>query len=325
MKKINYKKIIPGFISLLIVAGMAMQSFATNVDFAAFVDRDKYMTAYYEIDWSIEELDKRIERMYKFTCTNVKSFAGTSYPTSAFPYWNYYSNYNSGYPYYNYYVASIDQDKYLRVNKPYTLFYTTNIYNANKVQTLQKDIPASLCKWKDGIELYPETKVTITMTRNIRSANTVDNTIEMIMGPFKKFPRYTAYGSRDGKIFDSTMAVSTFNFGSGSTVYYATDTRTKPTSWPSTTTTYPYLTTTYRGNSDNLYPDVTSSDELKDLLETGEERITNTFYFADTFSLDLSAKKDIWLRFYLSNSSINGAPGQAAMYDYTITSWNYDK
>ena len=84
MNKINFKKIAPGIISVVIIAGMAIQSFATNVDMAAFVKKDTYMTKYYELDFRIDDIEKSLARTYRFVCTNLKSYGGTA-NTYAFP------------------------------------------------------------------------------------------------------------------------------------------------------------------------------------------------------------------------------------------------
>ena len=41
---INFKKIIPGLISIVIVVGMFAQTFATNIDLNAFVTNDEFET-----------------------------------------------------------------------------------------------------------------------------------------------------------------------------------------------------------------------------------------------------------------------------------------
>ena len=66
MNKPSFKKFLPGLVSVIIIAGMAVQSFATNIDLAAFVNKDKYMTKYYELEWRIKDIEKRLDR--KFAC-----------------------------------------------------------------------------------------------------------------------------------------------------------------------------------------------------------------------------------------------------------------
>ena len=76
MKKINFKNLIPGLISIVVIAGMAFQSLATNIDLAAFVPKDIYMEKYYDLEFRARDIQNSIERTYKFVCTNVKTFGG---------------------------------------------------------------------------------------------------------------------------------------------------------------------------------------------------------------------------------------------------------
>ena len=78
IKNINLKNLVPGIISLMLIAGMAASTLATNIDLEAFVRRDDFLAKYNELDWRVDDIEKSLDRLYKFTCTNVKTFGGIS-------------------------------------------------------------------------------------------------------------------------------------------------------------------------------------------------------------------------------------------------------
>ena len=64
MKNISMKKLISGTISLVIIAGMALATFATNLDLEAFVKADDYEFTFHELDFLIDDLDAELERQH---------------------------------------------------------------------------------------------------------------------------------------------------------------------------------------------------------------------------------------------------------------------
>ena len=335
MNKLNFKKLVPCLVSIVIIAGMAAQSFATGVDLSAFVDIDTYMTKYNEIDWRIEEIDKSLERMYKFTCTNVKTFAGIltrSDTLNNFPSVFYMGNYNSTYPSENTLVAFFDDPKYLRVNKMWSLTYGGTGAGGsfkNKTITLQRDYPASMCQWKDGIVPQPTAKIDFNITYGVTGYNTQAATLEVVMGPFKKFPKYTSYGAgvTTGYICEIPEGIFNSSMSIANNLYYATNKETKPTSWTSVANTAFAM----NGNrqtgiaGESKYPEITSADIESWGYEVRPKRnITKIYFESAVFSPDLSASENVWIRFYYTSSgaSLSTMATYASLRDFNILGWN---
>ena len=202
MNKLSINKILPSVVSIMIIVGMAVQSFATNVDRAAFVQKDKYMTKYYELDWRIDDVNKSLERLYKFTCTNVRSFGGSGQEQS---YDNifYQRNATQTYHWYSLPIADLSEEGYLRVNNADAL---TWFGNHGKTDRMEFEIPASLCRWRKDVELYPHTKVKILLLRTWPNTSGTQQQatlqFEIKMGPFKKFPYINSTGA--SQIFFAT-------------------------------------------------------------------------------------------------------------------------
>ena len=335
MKKINYKKIIPGFISLLIVAGMAFQSFATNVDLDAFIDIESHTTKFYELEWRINEIDKKLERMYKFVCTNVRSFAGNGHrPFSLGPHIFYDGTIGNTNPFTNYPLVDLTEQKYLKFNTQVMLI---NYGSIGKTVNAEYEIPASLCKWRNGIEVKPETKVKVRATYmvpgyGIGSTASPGATVstEWILGPFKKFPHITSTGSDNGFIFASDRLQPVQSTFSNSEVQYARGTVKQPTSWTSLSSGAVYLgAETEKGFTragQTVYEKVTAAefeeyayeDEIK-----SRDFMTHT-YVSTVFGTNLSSYENVWLRFYRTQSSTYGWDASLST-AYTITNWNNNK
>lgn len=337
MKKINFKKIIPGFISFVIIAGMAFQSFATNVDMAAFVKKDTYMTKYYELDWRIDEIEKTLERMYKFTCTNVISFAGTGF---------YYADgspahaqiLNGGHLYYgdswaqtlvfkNYPTIFLDDSGYLRLNKRFPLSYG-GLFKAHNI-VMEKEYHASQCLWHEGIVPAPNCKVKMKVIHKIKSLDGNASEFEYILGPFKKFPKYTAYGQTNGKfvVLPDCLNRTTMN---QTGLQYAYGTETQPTSWTNFSTTSASLYTygfypTGRGDQSG-WPDYTDEDIEKDAYSRKNQRMLTYIWFDNAVPQDLSSYKNLWIRWtYTTSDSSYPSSSYWGLRDMTITSWNNNK
>lgn len=321
MNKINFKKIAPGIISVVIIAGMAIQSFATNVDMAAFVKKDTYMTKYYELDFRIDDIEKSLARTYRFVCTNLKSYGGTA-NTYAFPPGVAFYTMNNANTYYWYVqpIADISEEKYLRFNYPTALFH---FGNHRKTDEFVSEVPASLLKWRDGIELKPNTKVKTILTRTTPNGTSTGAAMAMtetvIMGPFKKFPQITGTGSGGGFINVSLGRV--LQSQSLNTASYQYGTETEPTSWISTTGNLYQTWVTLGNGPSGAYPE-------KDYSEYESIGYDNMYkansaqyvrYFNAAFGANLSSYENVWLRFTFTSSSVYSFNGVS---EANLTTWN---
>lgn len=318
MKSFSKKKLITSLVSIVIIAGMAIQSFATNVDMAAFVQKDKYMTKFYELDYRIKNIKAELERLYKLTCTNIVSYGGAYYNESNSGTIFQRINYTQTRNWYNSPTADLYDNKYLRVNHMDQL---QRFGSHPKLDTFVKEIPASLCKWRTGIELKPETTIKIKATRNVNSGTgtswTNAWTYEVIMGPFKKFPFITQTGE-SGKIMatDQFFNIYSTNF----TAYYDYNKETAPTSWSSSLGGNVYFgnATNSVWTNDCTYP--------VDVENHGYKYDKGSFcarmYVNSAMTTDISSRTNVWIRLYGSGTSELGALNTT---DYTLTSWNYGK
>ena len=335
MNKLSFKKFLPGLVSVIIIAGMAVQSFATNIDLAAFVNKDKYMTKYYELDWRIKDINNRLDRLYKFVCKNVKTYAGTgeSENTPAYPF--YFYSFNSYSNDQERCYTFLDDPKALRVNKRYLLTYRGTAATSGSwryhTNTFEKEIPASLCKWRSGIELLPNTKVKITLTDQLygNRADTYWQTI--VMGPFKKVPKFTAGSTQStGYICELpfTLVNSTYNWTNG--IEYAYNRETEPTSWTTfgsdvQSYTYGYY---YSGASSSQYPALTAADfENGDIALGKKSRGHTMWYFTSGTIADISSRTNVWIRirYGISTESNNYFAAFANLHELNLTSWNNNK
>jgi len=255
MKNMNIKKLLSGFISLCIIMGMAALTFATDIDMSAFITKDEYLTKYHEIEYRVDDIDDRLDRLYKFTCTNVRTFGGSV--VSASPNVTYRaprgaSVFTSGYKttqykFYTALMASCDEEGYLVVNSPAQINY--NVDRSNTV-TLEKSYPASILKWRDGIEPAPTCEVKVKIDRRFdRNSTTaaydskITEDIEIVMGPFDKYPAPQSAGPEYNKGFICTLPdfilrhpgqqKSGNNYSDN--MYYQIGTETEPTEWNSIT------------------------------------------------------------------------------------------
>lgn len=328
-KSINLKRIMPGLVSVFIIAGMAIQSFATNVDMAAFVKKDKYMTKYYELDWRIDDIEKELERLYKFTCTNVRSYGGSGYKgyTNRQPGIFYQMNTTNTYEWYVQPIADLSQEGYLRWNYPHVI---SHFGNHAKTDTFVREVPATLCRWRDGIELTPTTKLKITYTRTYASgvSTAPQSTLveTLVMGPFKKFPHISGTGNPSGFVFASDVLPT--NGVLYNDIKYAYGSETEPTSW--TTMSAGVLNEAYYPKTSTYLPEsVRGGFDYQDLENNAyNDRAKGNPYItvrcvSTVFGTDLSSRTNVWLR--CTRTSTTEYSFRAGTADFTITSWNYNK
>ena len=270
MNKLSFKKLIPGLVSVIIIIGMAAQSFATNVDMAAFVPKDKYMTKYYELDWRIDQIENKLINLYQFTCTNVRTFAGVNlrnstgvdlYRNTAYTYNNGGTDDTTLIRNYIYPTVILNKAGYLTVNTPAAINASNT--TRNHWQHYEKSIPASLCTWMDGIKPAENCMITAKYSTYYNGATyksgitNIQN--EIIMGPFKKFK----YPAQVGTNYSYAWVVLPYQFGvpgktadlvnnpasSPTSLQYAENSLTKPTTWTNLATNacYPYMNSGQRG------------------------------------------------------------------------------
>ena len=331
MNKLSFKKFLPGLVSVIIIAGMAVQSFATNIDLAAFVNKDKYMTKYYELDWRIKDIDGRLDRLYKFTCKNVKSFVGGSASNYAINtpfavnFWA--GNYDGD----NWLYAYLDDPKAIRVNTLYAfgIYGTPSLYRRH-TKIFKKEFPASICKWKPGIELLPNTKVKIEISDDKYATNDSTLVQTVIMGPFKKFPKYTSTGGSPstGYICETPFCLFQSTWNWTNVMSYAYGSETEPTSWTSigsdvNTYTYGYYNA---GWNESQYPPLTREDYENGDVALGKKSMAHTkWYFQAGTVADLSSRTNVWLRIRYSYNSTGGYSAWLNMGEFNITNWNANK
>ena len=329
MNKLSINKILPSVVSIMIVVGMAVQSFATNVDMAAFVKKDKYMTKYYELDWRIDDVDRRLEKLYKFTCTNVRSFGGSN---NDLIYDNtfYLRNNVATYHWYANPIVDLSEEGYLRFNNTDAL---TWFGNHGKTDKMEFEIPASLCRWRNDVELYPHTKVKFLLTRTFPASSgyQIQPTYytEVIMGPFKKFPYINSTGSNKA-FFSTNQRFNGFTQFMMNHVQYARDTDTQPTSW--TNMSGEVNPSNYDINSSSLPEELRIGTIKKEQIEEAYSGIDKNKLRTSNlalvpyvaFGVDTSKYDKVWLRFYTDTTATAGA-GPVASDLWTITTWNYNK
>lgn len=327
MNKLSINKILPSVVSIMIIVGMAVQSFATNVDMAAFVQKDKYMTKYYELDWRIDDVDRSLEKLYKFTCTNVRSFGGSGQDLN---YDNvfYQRNNVQTYHWYSVPIADLSEEGYLRVNNADAL---TWFGLHGKTDRMEFEIPASLCRWRKDVELYPHTKVKILLSRTWPNTSGYQQQatiqLDIKMGPFKKFPYINSTGSNQ-VFFATNQRLYGFSTFMMNNVQYARDTDTEPTSW--TTMTGAINPSNYNVYDASLPEEIRMGTIKKEQIEeaySGPKYKLNTSQFclipSTAFGVDTSKFDKVWLRFYTSNSA--GTSQTISADQMTITTWNYNK
>ncbi len=328
MKTINLKKIFPGIISLIIILGMAIQSFATSVDMAAFVKKDKYMTKYYELDWRIKDIDTSLNRLYKWTCTNVRSLGGSywsgsqQFSMSTMLALNTDSSGVTPMFYLNY--AELSQDKYLRVGQADLLTFSADLYDSTKLgKTIVYEIPATFLEWPDGYELGENCKFKYTMTSTGRLQG--NQTMEIIIGPIKKMPPITSTGASSGRLCQSyeLIAPTSMTFD---TFQYAVNTETQPTSWI-TDSGRVYQTYGERSSAASQIPQKLNFDSpyCRD-----KSSMTNWWYFSTVPTTVLASSTNIWLRIsYITSTSTTHSSNYMNSANtsncFVVTSWNNDK
>lgn len=337
--KTYIKKIVPGIISMLIILGMAVASFATNVDMEAFVTMEDHMTQFNEVEWRINDLDAELERLYKFTCTNVKTFGGSggaadSYILNASEILYGYRNQTATYHWYANPIVDLSEEGYLRFN---THDQINGFSGHGSTTKWEFEVPATLCKWADGIEPAPNCKFKYKISMvwpNTTARSTAISTVivETIMGPFKKFKKYTTGGTskNNGLILETDRV---FNPGSRTTpvggMYYAYDTTEEPTSWTRTDATGTYTVGSIQRKgaaADGLYPERTIAEmEANPYDKLVAQRVSNRVYMSGIPTTDFSKYTNFWIRTYETVNGSTDMAMRASMMNSTITSWNHNK
>ncbi len=328
MNIINLKKFLPGFISVVIIAGMAASTFATNIDLSAFVQRDTYKTKFYELEWRIDDIDNELDRLYKYTCTNIKSFAGSNFAYNGYVFRSaFHPNAQTSA---TYVAASIgkmldtSQSKYLRFNSAGLLSWASATYDSTKtLRVFEYSVPASRCIWRDDIELLPETKVSLRGT--LDGIINATSSIEIVMGPFKKFPKITSpgMGKTTGYVCEWPTAVL-HNAWSDRTIYYASGSKTKPTSWTTESSAKMYITYATRGiTSNSKTVPSTDEDRAGGFFKEAMKDYTQQLYIYTSAFNALDGKENCWVRLNFSMSNDTGS--MAARLDSSFvnhTNWN---
>lgn len=330
LDKMNFKKIVPSIVSFVIIAGMAFSTLATNVDMEAFIGREEYRTKFNEIEFRIGDIDTELERLYKFTCTNVQSFGGggaLNSATSRGSYPFYYGSYNSAYHWQNRAICDFSEEGYLRFNAPRMINF---FGNHGKTDKLTYTIPGSLCSWREGIECTPDTMVRYDMTRTWRNQEGVDSSlvssvsVTVTMGPFKKLPNITTTGASRTQGNIVALPQDGFqNYSYAMNIYYAENSPKEPTSWTSDANGRISQTTYNRGNAAGSTFPVPSEEDI--VLASRNLQSPFVFYISTLTSKNLSTlKENCWLRFTYSNTQPS-IDILASLDTLVLTSWNHNK
>ena len=315
---VNKKKIITSLVSFIIIAGMAIQSLATNVDMAAFVKKDTYMSKYYELDYRIDDIEAELERLYKFVCTNVVSYGGASSDNALAGRIFFRKNTTQTYHWSSFPIVDLSAEGYLRVNHMDQL---QSFGSHPKNDTLVKEFPASLCKWGNGFEVKPETKVRLKATRGVGTGSGISWSCtyfyELVMGPFKKIPYLTVTGMPNGFIMSTQQALAMAP--TSYTPYYAYGTETEPTSWSSLGGSISYSNTYFDINNISRYDYDVANYSYNKYDKSG---LTCRINCNSAWTTDPSSRTNVWLRL---TGSGNGDLYNLNTSDLTLTTWNYNK
>ena len=312
---------------MVIVAGMAVQSLATNVDMAAFVKKDTYLTKYYELDFRIDDIEKSLDRLYKFTCTNVKSFGGNSSHNSKLtqPYHNTWSTVQT-YPWYVPPTVDLSEQGYIRFN-PMNVLNAFGNHSSTHKYVAEK--PASMFKWRSGTELYPNTKLKFVCTVTSPNTTAIDQVqtfnYELIMGPFKKFPHITGSTAWNA----STLCVGKEGFAlpmntNGANMYYAHGTDTEPTSWSSTMSgrlTYTMMTRTTTNLRPEFRQPAVTLDDVSEYYISDPQKVNSSaplIFYATLPGTNLESLDKVWIRQQYSNTN----DAQIDMSTLNLITWN---
>lgn len=320
------KKTIPALISVFIIVGMAVQSFATNVDFGAFVTKETFMTKYYEQEFLIDDIDREIERLYKFTCTNVKTFGGSS--RSLLTGHAIFNMNTSGgaYHFFLHPFADLAEEGYLRFNHQSII---NDFIGHGKRDDFYYEVPGPLVKWNDGVEPAENCKIRIDVYRtwpNTTSPTSAESAYggTVTMGPFKKFKKFTTAGSARSQA--SLCGIKMTEMGgwtamTAGSFKYASDTKTMPTTWKTDSTAV--LTATWYWNNQPNYGYFTKTAaeiEAEPYSKKTADTRERTFYFNALPTTDFSQFTDFWIQI-----PVNVLPRTFSMDDFTITTWNHNK
>ena len=329
LKSINFKKLIPGLISFAIIAGMAASTLATNLDLEAFVKKTDYLAKYHEQVHRIKDLDTELERIYKFVCTNVKTYAGSSYnnyytPRTPFYFWQTAATYHYG----NYPIADLSEEKYLRWN---TGGMINQFGNHSKTDKMEFEIPASLCYWRDGIVPAPSCTAKFVITRTwgnstSYSTNVTASNLTITMGPFTKFPKITSTGST---LTGGYICELPYNIGSytqtSSQFQYAFGTETEPTSWSTDTGNLRIGLYSKGATNESKQEPYTMADLEADVYtKNATSYTTKIFIYNSAMVADLSSRENVWIRYVYNNTSGASVDNAHSASYFNITSWNHN-
>ena len=329
---INFKKIIPGLISIVIVVGMFAQTFATNldgIDLNAFVTNDEFETKYNELVFRTEDVEKSLERLYKFTCTNVKTYGGINpdYALEKIIFYQVNGNKSNTYPFNTYFGLDLNQDKYMRLIRSFPGTFAD--LTRRKTHTFVYEVPASLCNWREGVELKPNTMVRITATRDTEGLYNYQTAYTMIMGPFKKFPHIATTGQTKATgLVCELPNLPLYSAPSPTGFAYAYGKETEPTSW-TTGTGVMGLSNSTRGSANySWFPRRTDPEGIKKYAYTQQGTGTVQLLYVSTVHTNLSSYENVWLKYtytYTNGSDSEGFDRYMAMDSFNLTTWNTGK
>ena len=334
--RINFKRIIPGFISLVIVSGMALATFATNLDLEAFVKLDDYISVYTELDFLVDDIDEELERLYKFTCSNVKTFGGTG---AAYGSTNdagaILFTYRNGTQTYNWYsdpIANFSEEGYLLFNAHAAI----NRYAGHgKTDKWTMKLPARLIKWNTGIEPAPTCMLRVDISQtwpSTTSQNTVESqsNIEITMGPFTKFPRFTTAGAGKAQAlicaFDRIISIGGSTSSAGQ-LKFAYNQEAEPTSWSTDGAgAFNLGTRVVKGDTVNsLSEKVKATDLENDPYSKTSGRMEQTLSFSTVPTVDFSQYTNFWIKLQYPYGSGGRSYARESSFDnFTLTTWNHD-
>ena len=324
-KNISFKKLLPSFISLVVVVCMAASTFtafATGIDLEAFIKKDEYKTRLYEVEFKINNIEKELDRIYKFTCTNVRTYGGSQYLSTSNVHQRMFAPHVTGTstnPFQYSLTVDMSQDKYMRVGFGSFLGWSSSTYDtANTLRELEYEIPASEMKWREGIVPMPNCKLMWkgTLTGIINS----NYTMSITMGPFKKFPAITSTGATISSGYICELPTRVWGTTtSGLTFKYAFGSETEPTTWTTENTSKMDMSTVYRGTPNYSKFPFPNEEDIKGYRE--KEILSNNnmvFSLATSAFNKLDGKENSWLQ--ITWSGTNAYSGFSAILDPTFAS-----
>ena len=330
------KKLISGTISLVIIAGMALATFATNLDLEAFVKLDDYISVYAELDFLVDDIDEELERLYKFTCSNVKTFGGTGAAYGAtndagavlFAYRNQTQTYN----WYSDPIANFSDKGYLLFNSHGAI---NRYWDHNKVDRWTMKLPARLIKWNAGIEPAPTCMLRVDILQSWPGSidpNHVEARaiIQITMGPFTKFPRFTTAGTGKAQAlicaFDRIISIGSSTSSAGQ-LKFAYNQETEPTVWSTDGAgAFNLGTRVVKGDvTYSLSEKVKAADLENDPYSKTSGRMEQTLSFSTVPTVDFSQYTNLWISLlYGYHDGGLSFVRESSFDNFTLTTWNHD-